>query len=50
MKKIILILLILTALYGLFWAFIIPDYIKANNNLINACTIDTASDKTIICD
>lgn len=50
MKKIILILSILTALYGLFWAFIIPDYIKANDYLKNACMVDMASDKDIICD
>lgn len=50
MKNLLKIIITLTALYGLIWAFIVPDYIKANDYLQNACAINMASDKEIICD
>lgn len=50
MKKLILITLILTALVATIYNAIKPDYIRANDYLQNACTVDMASDKDIICD
>lgn len=40
MKKLILITLILIALGATIYNAIKPDYIKANDYLINACTIE----------
>lgn len=50
MKKLIIITLILSALGATIYNAIKPDYIKANHAQINACMVDMASDKTIICD
>lgn len=50
MKKIVIITLILTALGATIYNAIKPDYIRANDYLKNACVVDMASDKDIICD
>lgn len=50
MKKIIFTMLILIALVATIYNAIKPDYIRANEYLQNACMVDMASDKDIICD
>ena len=50
MKKLIIITLILTALGATIYNAIKPDYIRANEYLQNACMVDMASDRELICD
>ena len=50
MKKLVIIIIILTAVTAIYKAVSVPKFVKVNAEMVQACTMDMQADVNIICD
>ena len=50
MKKATILILIILAIMAIYKKIIMPDWVKVNAEMMQACTMAMQTDKTLICD